>query len=374
MIGNTYYCIPGFSASARPGLSSTPDNWLFIRTDLMKKIGRTTLPKTLDDFTSMLQAYKDQDPMKMGNQNIPLVASIGHLTQLRQNGIGGAFGVELDWKDVNGTLEPYQTDPGFFEFLQYLSDLYAKGLMDPEMPTNTGAAIAEKFTTNKVLVRIDGWWDVPSLKNTFGKSYPAATYEYIQPLEKNGKAGARVLSPFQLNGFTMIPKGARNYKAAMDFLNKLAEPAVYKEAVIGREGIEHTRNAQGGYEPVLPTFFDARGNGDKYAILYPPVYGEYWLARAKKDPDQYKAMAQICYGDYAAFLRIDPSSDLPCAVYGDVIQPLQVSDTMTSEFMVNSIVSGITRARYDAFVKDWRAQAGDRLSAIYNGWYKNRRK
>jgi putative aldouronate transport system substrate-binding protein len=371
-IGDTYYCIPGLSASARPGISSTPDNFLLIRTDLMKKIGRTTLPTTLSDFTAMLQAYKDQDPMKAGSANVPLVVDIGGLNNLRRNSLGGAFGIELDWKDEGGTLVPYQTQTGFFEYLQYLNDLYRRGLMDPEMPTNNGATVREKFTTNKALVRPDGWWDIPSLRTTFQASYPEASVEFIQPLERNGMAGAQVKSAYQVHIFTFIPKGAKNYLAVMDFLNKKAEPAIYKESVIGREGVDHTVNAQGGYEPITPVFFESRGNADKYQFHAPAVYGEYWLARAKKDADQYKAMAQVCY-DYADFLHIDPSWDIPCSAYIDIASPTQLSNSLTNEFVVNSIVNGVTRAQFDAFVSDWRAQCGNQLSTIYNNWYKNRK-
>jgi putative aldouronate transport system substrate-binding protein len=368
-VNNSFYTLPSLSPSGRSE-SANADSFLLWRTDILDAMGRK-MPATLDEFTNLLQAYKDQDPMRNGSANVPLTGTIGDLNNFRTSSIGGAFGIELNWLDQGGTLVPFQTQAGFFEFLQYLHDLYVRGLLDPELPTNNGAAVREKFTTNKALVRADGWWDIPGLVATFNQVYPQAAMEFSQPLERGGRAGAQANSKNQIDLFCVIPRNAKNWQSTMDFLNKKMAPSVFKEMVIGQEGRDHTVNAQGGFDPILPTFFDNRGNANWYLTGTPIEYNEYWLCRAKKDNDQYKVYTQVNY-DYGRFIHVNPASDVPCTTFVSIATANSLSGSLTDEFMVNSIVNGITRAQFDAFTADWRAQCGDSLAQAYNNWYKNR--
>jgi putative aldouronate transport system substrate-binding protein len=369
-VGDTFYAIPSLSPSGRED-SANADGFLLWRIDILNAMGRK-MPATLDEFTNLLQAYKDQDPMKNGSTNVPLAVTGDNLNALRNNSIGGAFGIELDWIDQGGTLVPYQTQQGFFEFLQYLHELYDKGLMDREMPTNNGASVREKFTTNKALARVGNWWDIPSLVATFKTAYPAALMEFSRPLEKNGKAGAQAAAKNPIDLFCVIPRNAKNWETTMTYLDKKMEPAIFKELVIGREGVDYTVNAGGEISPVLPTFFEHRGNANWYLTGTPPEYNKYWWeARARKDNDQLKAYMQINF-DYGEYIHVNPASEAPCTVFNQIATASGLSSNMTTEFMVNSVVSGITRARFDTFAADWKAQCGDSLSKAYNDWYKSR--
>jgi putative aldouronate transport system substrate-binding protein len=369
-VGNTFYTIPSLSPSGPEGHANA-DGFLLWRTDILNTMGRR-MPTTIDDFTNLLQAYKDQDPMRNGNTNVPLVVSSNDLNALRTSSIGGAFGVELDWLDQGGTLIPYQTQQGFFEFLQYLNELYTRGLMDREMPTNTGALVREKYTTNKALVRTTGWWDIPALLVTFNQVYPAAKMEFSQPLERNGRAGAQASAKNPIDLFCVLPRNARNWETTMAYLDKKMEPEIFKEMVIGPEGIAYNIDAAGQIQPILPTFFDLRGNANWYLTGTPPEYNKYWWeGRCRKDADQLAAYIQVNF-DYGRFIKVNPASPAPCTILLDIATAAGLSSNMTTEFMVNSIVSGGTRAQFDTFVANWRSQCGDALARAYNGWYRTR--
>jgi hypothetical protein len=184
-------------------------------------------------------------------------------------------------------------------------------------------------------------------------------------------AGAQANSNNQIDLFCVLPRNAKNWQSTMEFLNKKMEPAVFKEMAIGKEGVDYTVNAQGGYEPILPTFFDHRGNANWFLTGTPIEYNQYWLCRAKKDPDQYKAYSQVNF-DYGKFVHVNPASDVPCTTFVNIATANGLSSSLTEEFVVNAVVSGVNRAQFDTFVADWKAQCGDALSAAYNGWYKNR--
>ena len=365
-VGDTYYAIPNMSPSGRED-SANVNMGIMIRTDLLNEIG-LSMPTTIDEFTAMLETFKSVDPKGKGNANVPFSLTMNDLDAVRTSGIGGAFGVELDWKDVNGELVPYQIDQGFYDFIVYLNELYTKGLMDPEMPTNQGATVTEKFTTDLVLCRTDGYWSIPTLVDTFKNTNPTATVEFVQPLEKDGLVGISANSKNQIESYIVIPKNAKNAEATMDYFNKKLDPVVFKEMVIGVEGTDYTVDGDGNYLPVLPTFFEHRGNANSYLTGTNDDYGKYWLCRARKNEDQYKAYTQINY-TYGDFVKANPASDIPCALFTDISSDLTNSKNLTQEFIVNAIVYGVTEESFNDFVEKWKSQCGDKLISTYNEWY-----
>lgn len=368
-VGDTYYAIPNMGPSGRED-SANVGLGLLVRTDILKDMG-ISKPATLDELTSMLEAFKTADPKGKGSANVPLTLTIGDLYALRNNSIGGAFGIESDWKDVNGELVPYQEQEGFYDFLVYLNKLYKKGLMDPEMPTNQSATVLEKFTTDLALCKIDGYWSIPSLVDTFKNTNPGAAVEYIQPIAKDGTAATSAGSKNQIDTYVVIPKNSKNVEATMDYFNQKLQPDTFKEMVIGEENVDYTLDADGNFLPILPAFFEDRGNANAYLTGANEEYGSYWLCRARKNEDQFKAYSQLNY-DFGKFVKVDLSSDLPCAVYADISSDITNSKNLTEEFIVNSIVTGITKESFQKFVTDWRAQCGDKLKKAYNEWYQTK--
>jgi hypothetical protein len=142
--------------------------------------------------------------------------------------------------------------------------------------------------------------------------------------------------------------------------------------VIGKEGVAYNLDAKGEIWPVLPTFFDLRGNANWYLTGTPPEYNKYWLeGRCKKDLDQLAAYMQVNF-DYGRFVHVNPASPAPCTVFNQIATASTLSSNMTREFLINSVVNGITRAQFDSFVADWKAQCGDGLTKAFNDWYKSR--
>lgn len=368
-VGDTYYGIPNISPSGRED-SANVGMGLLVRSDILEEMGLSK-PTTLEELTSLLETFKAMDPKGKGSANVPLTLTIGDLYALRNQSLGGAFGIESDWKDVSGELVPYQVQEGFYDFLVYLNELYAKGLMDPEMPTNQTATVLEKFTTDFALCRVDGYWSIPSLVDTFNNTNPGAKVEFIQPLAKDGVAAANAGSVNQIDNYIVIPKNAKNVEATMDYINQKLQPDNFKEMVLGEEGVDYTVDAEGNYLPILPTFFEHRGNANAYLTGANEEYGKYWLCRARKDDNQFAAYSQLNF-DYSKFIKVDPSSDLPSAVYTNISADITNSKSLTEEFIVNAIVGGITKESFEQFVTNWKAQCGDKLIKAYNEWYQAR--
>ncbi|MFV0502503.1 MAG: extracellular solute-binding protein [Lachnospirales bacterium] len=367
-VGETYYAIPEKDSSSSD--KAYISYGLMFRQDILDTMGMKK-PTTTDELKTVLKTFKDTDPMGNGNASIPLTGSIYDMGMLRQNSLGGAFGVDLDWKDINGELVPYQMNAGYYDFLMYLYELYSEGLIDAEMPTNEGSNVMEKFTTGLSIARMDGYWDTPNLMSTFEQTDPNAVLSFAQPIAKNGVASNRASVASLAKRFTVIPANSKNYENTMKFLDKKLEPEIFKEIVIGKEGVEHTVDESGSYYPILPTFFENRGTANAYLTGVTKAYKDYWLARARKDPNQYSVFAEINF-DYGNFINKDVSTEVPLEIFSMVDSESKNVSNITEEFMVNSIVNGITKEEFARFQEKYLAEGGQVLIESYNQWYQNK--
>lgn len=80
----------------------------------------------------VLKAFKEKDPGKNGNKNIPLLIS----SPDQVHGLIGAFGIALNWNVVEGKVVAKEELPGFKDYLAFMAALYKEGLIDNEFPVN----------------------------------------------------------------------------------------------------------------------------------------------------------------------------------------------------------------------------------------------
>ncbi|MFD0716046.1 extracellular solute-binding protein [Paenibacillus sp. GCM10027626] len=113
---------------------------LVVREDWMKELGISE-PKTIDDWTNMLRAFKEKK-----SATAPLTLTLGNLNLQQFN---GAFGVGTDFYMDNGIVKYGPVEPGYKQYLQLLNEWYAEGLLDPDFSTQDGAALDAKVVNGK---------------------------------------------------------------------------------------------------------------------------------------------------------------------------------------------------------------------------------
>jgi putative aldouronate transport system substrate-binding protein len=166
-------------------------------------------------------------------------------------------------------------------------------------------------------------------------------------------------------------KKCKNWKTTMDYFEKKMDPVIFKEMAIGKEGIDYSVDSTGLITPILPAFGDHRNTANQYLTGTRPEYNKYWLeARVGKDVNQ--LWAYMVANSYIDLIHVNVVSSLPSSYLKDINTPITNSNNMTSEFLVNAVVNGITKAEFDAFAAEWKTQCGDELSKVYNAWYKSR--
>ncbi|MDF2923727.1 MAG: family 1 extracellular solute-binding protein [Paenibacillaceae bacterium] len=364
------YGIPSLPISINEKQWSYVSTGLVVRQDWLDKLGLAK-PQTLDEFTAMLQAFKDKDPGGNGAKNIPLTL-VPNATGFA--GLAGAFGYPLDWSEVDGQLVPQVLTPRYKEIIAYMADLYQKGLLDVDYPTNKLNNLIEKLTGGRTgVAELPSWSYAGSTIDTLEKNVPGAKLEYLPYLTgKDGKAGVQVNHTASIvSDFTVIPKTSKHAADAIKFLNAKMEEETFRLYTIGEEN-KHYTVKDGKYYPILPIFFDDRGDSSVLVTGVTKKYGDYWQARLHKDERTYNAF-QTLNTEYAKFqVPNDQTFDAP--LLDVVAKNTPVLNQMVTDYAIKVILKSASLDTFDDFIKDWKAKGGDAVVKQMNEWYAGKKK
>jgi putative aldouronate transport system substrate-binding protein len=124
----------------------------WINSKWLKQLG-LEMPTTTEEFKNVLIAFRDRIPPVNGQKIIPFSWDP---YQLNIGILAGWFGVVAQnfFAIIDGQLEITINRPEFREYLKYLADLYANGLMDPEL-----------FTQDKPA------WKAKGMQGLYGAAY-----------------------------------------------------------------------------------------------------------------------------------------------------------------------------------------------------------
>jgi putative aldouronate transport system substrate-binding protein len=335
----------------------------WVRQDWMNELGIET-PRTLDEFTDMLRAFKDYKGSASGS-TIPFTFGSGTVFI---DGISGAFGIPGIWNEVDGRLVYRGADPRTKDYLAYMKSLYQEGLIDPEYPANQGANATEKFTTGNAAVGYFAYFSAPTIYTAMAETQPDMELLYLPPLEgANGQKGIGVSS----GGFdriAFIPNASKNKEHAVKFMDLKMEPTTYKNLIIGEEGV-HYELKDGQPWPIDPIFFDERGQANNYNTgRYSSSYFELWLVRNRKTATQYENWEIINLGDeFLPYITNLPIGKAPA--FPETAKNKQMLDQMLVDQQIKVIAGEESPDDYDAFIETWMAEGGEAMLREYNDWW-----
>ena len=114
---------------------------LFLREDWRKDLGLSD-PATLDDWTKVLQAFKDKKGAAApftGDSN----------TFISNDTICGVFGIGSQYYQEDGIVKYGPLEPEYKEYLAFVKGWYDQGLLDPDFASNDTKTIAANMTSGK---------------------------------------------------------------------------------------------------------------------------------------------------------------------------------------------------------------------------------
>jgi putative aldouronate transport system substrate-binding protein len=335
---------------------------LIIRQDWLDKLGLKA-PTNLDELAAVLQAFKDKDPGGNKENNVPFTIK-GDDPHVQN--ISGAFGMPNFYNDVNGKLAPRILDPGYKEYINYMSDLFKKGLLDKEFGVNKDATMKEKFSSGRAGLIPLNWSDVPTVADALKKTQPDAKIAYIPALKgKDGKYGLSASAGF--DRITFIPKASKHPEDAIKWINAKLDKDVFKLMAIGEEG-KHYTFKDGAYSPILPIFTDERNQANNFLMgVDEKNYPIYWQARVRKDPRLFEAWEYLNVKQPADTRKTDVLGMSP--FMPEYSKNFQQLNTMINDYSVKLIFGAENIAGLEAFQQKFKAAGGDASLKEVNDWY-----
>lgn len=128
LIDGALYCLPFI-------MNGLNEPNFYINRAWMEATGKG-MPKSLDEFTELLRAFKTQDPNKNGEADEIPIASAGNVNWY--NPLITCFGLaSIGWlEDENGQVYHGVTTENYKDFLRWSRMAYQEGLIDQRMPTS----------------------------------------------------------------------------------------------------------------------------------------------------------------------------------------------------------------------------------------------
>lgn len=344
-----------------------------VRQDWLDKLN-IAQPETTEDWYNMLKAFKTQDPNGNGQADeIPFV-SVNLQNMFRI--FGPAFGTDWEFYVDNGKVKFGPNEPEYKEALQYLSKLYAEGLIDPNYLVDTEF----KFLTEKVTTdRAGAWvgWSGSYMTSFTNLMQDHPTFHIEGTVAPKGPNG------HQRYGYHGWPVG--NVGIAISAKSKNIVEAVkwldfqYTEEAIllnnfGVEGVSY--DMVDGY----PTFRDVvlnnpNGLSSTEALLSFTIGGGSWSTVSDRRYQEQYDIEQAIVAKAKISEHIDYNASLPpfsfTAEQNDIIIPLLADIRTFRDEYANQYVMG-TRdfAKYEAeFVDQLKKMNVDKVLEVYQAAY-----
>jgi putative aldouronate transport system substrate-binding protein len=206
-----------------------------LRKDWLDKLGLKE-PKTLDEFYTVLKAFKEKDPDGDG-KNDTYGLSLAGLFDIQP--FMSAVGVKAEYvinKNGKRTI-PYATEAAVPVY-EWLAKLYKEGILDPNFLTNDTSKMRNLFMSNRVGMVTD--WDawVGLYNNTLKQRDPNTTFH------AEGIPGVKGPNGIMLTlgdpSLWAIPANAKNPEGAIKFLEFWHSQAGNLLSTLGVEGYDYT--------------------------------------------------------------------------------------------------------------------------------------
>jgi len=349
-IDGTIYAIPqggtGIDAAAT----------IVLRKDWLEELG-LAVPTNRDELYNVLKAFKEKKNV------IPLVGN----TSIQPE-IAASFGIYNAWDVVDGQLVNQAEHPNMKNYLAFMNKLYTEGLIDSEWPINTGSTAIEKFTSGKAGAMRLAWWSAPSVYNALAKNFPDAEIALV-PFLPNDQGEIGIGASVGVTYFMAIPAWSENKEHAMNFMNMKLEEDLFKELVIGKEGVHH-KVEDGKYFPILPAFDELNSASFFLTGVDERVYATYWQARVRKDPILFSYYEELQALINERFV-IDPTSTMP--PIKSVSENVQKLSKFSDDTFLRYIANAESLDNFDSYLAQWKADGGEQMANDVRAWYNSQK-
>jgi len=332
---------------------------LVIRKDWLEEL-QLEVPTNRDELYNVLKVIKEKKGV------IPFTGT-GQVSVIPE--IASTFGIANTltnnaWLEVDGGVIHQAEHPRMKEYLTFMNKLYKEGLLDSEWPINTSSVAIERFTSGQSAMMSLAWWSAPSVVNALKKNFPDADFVTL-PFLKDEQGVSTIGVNTGITYFMAIPKWSENKEHAMNYMNVKLEKDLFKEIVIGQEGVHH-KFEDGKYFPILPAFDDLNNASYYLTGVDESVYSTYWQARVRKDPilfNYFEELQQLADGLFV----IDRLSNAP--PIASISENSQKLTKFSNDTYLQFIAGTASLDTFDSYLAKWKADGGDAMNKDANEWF-----
>jgi len=327
---------------------------LVVRKDWMEELG-LQVPTNRDELYEVLKTIKAKKNV------IPLTGQLSLMPE-----IAATFGIpNTSWMEMDGKLIHQSEHPRMKEYLAFMNKLYKEGLIDSEWPINTSSVAIERFTSGQAAMMSLAWWSAPAVVNALQRNFPDGDFVTI-PYLKDEQGHSPIGVNTGIAYFMAIPKWSENKEHAMNYMNLKLEENLFKELVIGQEGVHH-KFEDGKYFPILPKFDEELNNASFFLTgVDESVYSTYWQARVRKDPilfNYFEELQKLAEGHFV----IDPMSNAP--PIASISENSQKLTKFSNDTYLQFIAGSVSLDTFDSYLAQWKADGGEAMIKDANDWY-----
>jgi putative aldouronate transport system substrate-binding protein len=336
-------------------------------------------PTTTEEFYTVLKAFKTRDPNGNGIADEIPWSPMGFDDNPGVMSVFAAFGVVDSMMDLwlsvtNGKVQYIAAQEGFKDAIIYLRRLYAEGLIDQEVFSNTDWGVWMAKTNPPVgspeIVGVSGTW---ARDINWGEER-SNHYSVLLPLKgpTGFQAWVRNSEYVQSAKYVAeIPSSSKNPEIIIRWLDALYEPLTGLRLYYGSPAVQ--ANGDGTYDTILPPASSGIDNdtwiwGNSMGDLSPVYYSnameklmrnDYLFGRQYDDKLKYAPY----YKDYFPMAAQTPAEMDELSLLRTDIHPF------AKEQAARWIVDGGVEQEYDGFIRQIRNMGLDRMVAIYQGIY-----
>lgn len=347
-----------------------------IRQDWLEQLD-LEMPATQEDFVNVLRAFKNQDPNGNGIQDE--FPTGGRAEARWMDHLFAMYGIAMyegypDWDMYDGQLTYSAVTPNMRDALQFISELYAEGLLDPETLLNDKAGWEGKVNSNQVGVFFHwisssfGYAD--KLKEGTGVE---GEWAYMPVISAPGYEG--YYTQKQVGSLWMACKNTDDQSkidAMLRVLDGVANEENWEELYYGPEGYRWNYDENGvkvGVENAKELehkiFQTSNIFATKESAIRTIEIGKSTLPDKSKIPARDRSIADI----KAVEGKTIAGDGMPSGIYEGY--PDILNRTLYVEYASKIIAGEYTIDKFDEFVEKWYASGGEEVSKRAREWYES---
>ncbi len=353
-----------------PSMLDVPSSHVvFIRQDWLDNLGLET-PTTLDEFTEVMRAFTTQDPDGNGEDDTYGLCGAGYSFLSFLMGAFGASSEEDYFLNDDGTITTNAISESYRNALRYLRDIYAEGLIDPEMFTCGYDQMQAKWCRGEVGIW-SAWWSHGNNAYTrydFANLQPNANVQVIlPPVGEDGQSGNLYSAPFSTVIGVSYLCSEEEIAAAVKLLNFQAGGLGFRTCQYGVEGEFFEWDPETNTTTWTWGQNDNKSKSGKYETtdmeVYKMLYHEDWQAQEYELIDDSEVRKHVIVDGSNMRYEEPVREDLFCMILTDAYNDYHAE--LTTFFSTNMLAFIMgeqdIETDWDAYVSEYLSMGGEEV-------------